>query len=379
MGAEPGCAPPVAPPGHGGLVPRTMPDGTPPRPARTLRSARALVAAGLLPEAAAAAAAQVAERYSIALTPAVQALIDPADPADPIARQFLPDPAELVTASGEREDPTADTPFTPVKGVVHRYPDRALLKPLLACSVYCRFCFRREVVGPEGGLLSEAELEAALDWFARTPTVREAILTGGDPLMLSPRRLSHIVARLSAMPHIEIIRLHSRVPVAAPARVTSALAAALETEKAVFLCVHANHAREFAEPARAALALLARAGIPLLGQSVLLRGVNDSVEALEALFRAMLRNRVKPYYLHQLDRAPGTARFEVPIAEGRALLRALRGRLTGLAWPTYVLDLPGGGGKAPLGPEMAAPEAGGWRVAAPLGGPDHHHAEPPRD
>ena len=339
--------------------------GAPP-PGRTLRSAADLVAAGLLPAAEQGRTEAVAARYAVAVTPSVRRLIDPADPADPIARQYLPDPAELLTAPGESADPTSDAPFTPVKGVVHRYPDRALLKPLLACPVYCRFCFRREAVGPDGGVLTEAELDAALDWFARTPAVREAILTGGDPLMLSPRRLARIVERLSAMPHIDIVRLHSRVPVAAPERVTAALAGALESERAVFLCVHANHAREFTPDARAALARLNRGGVALLGQSVLLRGVNDSAEALEALFRAMLAARVKPYYLHQLDPAPGTARFAVPIEEGRALLRRLRGRVTGLAWPTYVLDLPNGGGKAPLGPDFARLEDGEWRVEAPL-------------
>ncbi len=352
-----------------------MPDGAPPAlPDRTLRSPATLIAAGLVPEEARPGLEAVAERYAMAVTPAVRHLMDPADPADPIARQYIPDPAELLTTPRELADPTADAPFTPVKGVVHRYPDRALLKPLLACPVYCRFCFRREFVGPDGGLLTEAELEAALTWFARTPQVREAILTGGDPLMLSPRRLARIIGALSALPHIEIIRLHSRVPVADPARITPALAQALESDKAVFLCVHANHAREFSPEARVALRRLAAAGVPLLGQSVLLRGVNDSAEALEALFRAMLAARVKPYYLHQLDRAPGTARFEVPIAEGRALLRALRGRVTGLAWPTYVLDVPGGGGKAPLGPEFAQETAEGWEVAAPLGG-SHRHRE----
>ena len=346
-----------------------MPDGSsaPPRLDRTLRSAAELVRAGLLAPSARGAAEEVAERYSVAVTPAVRRLMNPSDPADPIARQYLPDAAELRTASGETADPTADAPFSPVRGVVHRYPDRALLKPLLACPVYCRFCFRRETVGPGGGVLGEAELDAALEWFARTPAVREAILTGGDPLMLSPRRLARIVRRLSAIPHIEIIRLHSRVPVADPGRVTPALAGALETDRALFLCVHANHAREFSLEARAALARLHRgASAALLGQSVLLRGVNDSAEALEALFRAMLAARVKPYYLHQLDRAPGTARFEVPIEEGRALLRQLRGRVTGLAWPTYVLDMPDGGGKAPLGPDFARFEDGGWRVDAPL-------------
>ncbi|GGG22218.1 lysine 2,3-aminomutase [Caldovatus sediminis] len=352
-----------------------MPDGAPPRPAaraapaapprragpaRTLRDAAALVRAGLVAPEAEGAIARVAERYAIAVTPAVRALIAPADPADPIARQYVPHPEELATAPWEVSDPTADGPHSPVKGVVHRYPDRALLKPLLACPVYCRFCFRREVVGPEGGLLGEAELEAALDWFARTPAVREAILTGGDPLMLSPRRLGRILARLGAMAHIEVLRIHSRVPVADPERVTAALAEVLGgAGKPLFLCVHANHAREFSPAAGAALGRLAAAGVALLGQSVLLRGVNDSVEALEALFRAMLRHRVKPYYLHQLDRAPGTARFEVPVEEGRALLRALRGRVSGLAWPTYVQETPGGGGKVPLGPAFEAPAPGG--------------------
>ncbi len=317
---------------------------------QTLRTAAGLVAAGLLPAASADEAAAVALRYAIAVTPAVAALIDPADPADPIARQYVPDAAELLTAAWEIDDPTADAPFTPIKGVVHRYPDRALLKPLLACPVYCRFCFRREVVGPEGGLLTEAELDAALDWFAATPTITEAILTGGDPLMLSPRRLRYIIARLSAVPHIQVIRLHSRVPVADPGRVSPALVEALASETPVFLCVHANHAREFSPAAGDGLRRLNRAGLVLLGQSVLLRGVNDNAEALEALLRTMLRHRIKPYYLHHLDPAPGTARFAVPPAEGLALVAALRGRITGLAQPMYVVEAAGGAGKRPVAP-----------------------------
>jgi lysine 2,3-aminomutase len=230
--------------------------------------------------------------------------------------------------------------------------------------VYCRFCFRREHVGPDGGLLSEAELRAAYDWFAARPAIREVILTGGDPLMLSPRRLGAIVGALSAIPHIDILRVHTRVPVADPARITAALAAALDTEKSMWLVLHANHAREFTPEARAAIRRVLSRAIPVLGQSVLLRGVNDSAPALEALFRAMLAARVKPYYLHQLDPAPGTARFHVPIEEGRRLLAALRGRVTGLAWPTYVLDIPGGYGKVPVGPDYLAP---GDRVRDPGG------------
>jgi lysine 2,3-aminomutase len=320
----------------------------------TLRSAGALVAAGLIEPAAAEATAAVEQRYAIAITPALRSLIE--SPDDPIGRQFLPHPAELITASHEHPDPIADEALSPIKGVVHRYPDRALLKPLLICPVYCRFCFRREKVGPDGGLLSQAELAAAYDWFADHPAVREVILTGGDPLMLSPRRLGAIVGALSAIPHIEILRVHTRVPVADPALVTAALADALETAKSMWVVVHANHAREFTPAARGAIHAMQARGIPVLGQSVLLRGVNDTPEALEALFRAMLSARVKPYYLHQLDPAPGTARFHVPIEQGRRLLEQLRGRVTGLAWPTYVLDIPGGYGKVPIGPDYLEPD-----------------------
>jgi lysine 2,3-aminomutase len=240
--------------------------------------------------------------------------------------------------------------------VVSRYPDRALLKPLLVCPVYCRFCFRREQVGPDGGVLTDAELRAAYDWFAARPAIREVILTGGDPLMLSPRRLAAIVDALSAIPHVEILRVHTRMPVADPERTTDALVAALHTAKAMWLVLHANHAREFTDAAAAAIRRIQAAAIPVLGQSVLLRGVNDSVQALEGLFRAMLSMRVKPYYLHQLDAAPGTARFHVPMEEGRRLLAALRGHVTGLAWPTYVLDIPGGHGKVPIGPDYLEPD-----------------------
>jgi lysine 2,3-aminomutase len=315
----------------------------------TLCDTNDLIEAGLIDPADRAMVEAVAARQAIAITPILRALIE--SPDDPIGRQFVPAAAELITAPDESPDPIGDDRLSPVKGVVHRYPDRALLKPLLVCPVYCRFCFRREHVGPDGGLLSLVELDAAFAWFEAHPAVTEVILTGGDPLMLSPRRLAEIVTRLAAIPHIETIRIHTRVPTADPDRVTPALIEALSTDRALWLVLHANHAREFTAPARAALTRLRLAGIPLLGQSVLLRGVNDNAAALEALFRAMLAARIKPYYLHQLDPAPGTARFHVPIAEGRRLLAALRGRVTGLAWPTYVLDIPGGHGKVPIGPD----------------------------
>ncbi len=325
-----------------------------PNDATSLRDVDALIAAGLVVPLRRDELAAVGRRYAVAVSPAMRALIE--QPDDPIGLQFIPDPAELIVAPHESADPIADDALSPIKGVVHRYPDRALLKPLLICPVYCRFCFRREHVGPDGGLLTEAELQAAYNWFAAHPAIREVILTGGDPLMLSPRRLASIVAALSAIPHIEILRVHTRVPTTDPTRITDELATAMRTDKAIWLVLHANHAREFTPDARAAIRRIQAEAIPVLGQSVLLRGVNDSADALEALFRAMLAARVKPYYLHQLDPAHGTSRFHVPIEEGRRLLAALRGRVTGLAWPTYVLDIPGGHGKVPIGPDYLEPD-----------------------
>jgi lysine 2,3-aminomutase len=340
-----------------------MPDGSFP-PQTTLRDTAGLVAAGLVPAEHAPGLDQVAERYAVAIPPALAALI--AHPDDPIGRQFIPHADELHTAEHERADPIGDDALSPVPGIVHRYADRALLKPLLVCPVYCRFCFRREHVGPDGGLLTDAQLATALQWLRDHQAVTEVILTGGDPLLLSPRRLRAILDALEAVPHIQTLRIHSRAPVADPARLAS-LASVLQTEKPLWLVVHANHASEFTPAAIAALREIGRLGVPLLGQSVLLRGVNDTEAALEALFRAMLAARIKPYYLHQLDPAPGTARFHVPIEEGRALLARLRGRVTGLAWPTYVLDIPGGHGKVPIGPDFLD----GASVRDPAG---HSHA-----
>jgi lysine 2,3-aminomutase len=348
-----------------------MPDGT---PARTLRDIPGLIAAGLARASDRAALEAVAARYAVAVTPAVATLMDPADPADPIAAQYVPHPDERVTAADEHPDPIADEALSPVKGIVHRYPDRALLKPLLACPVYCRFCFRREQVGPDGGVLTEAELADALGYIAARPAIREVILTGGDPLMLSPRRLRAILAALDAIPHVESLRIHTRVPVAEPSLITEALTEALATDKALWVAVHVNHAREVSPAARAALARLVARGIPLLSQSVLLAGVNDSEAALEALCRALIAARVKPHYLHMLDFAPGTARFRVPMERARALHRALRGRLPGHAIPTLILDIPGGRGKVPAGESHVARAGEDWIATDPWGAA---HAYPP--
>lgn len=338
-----------------------MDDIAPPRARRTLRSGIDLAAAGAIDPARIAEIDAVARRYAVAVTPAVLDLIDPADPHDPVARQFLPDIAELETAPGERADPIGDLSHSPVKGIVHRYPDRVLLTPLLTCPVYCRYCFRRERVGKEHGLTA-VEMDAALDYIRGNGAIWEVILTGGDPLMLPPARLAALMAELAAIGHVRVIRLHSRVPVADPARVTPALIAALDCAKTVWLAVHVNHARELSAAARAALVRLSRAGIPLVGQTVLLRGVNDDAATLEALLRALVECRVKPYYLHHLDPAPGTGHFRTTIAAGQELMRAMRGRLSGLCQPTYVLDIPGGHGKAPVGPVyLDGDEVQDWR------------------
>jgi lysine 2,3-aminomutase len=317
----------------------------------TLRDAAALAAESLIAPETRAAIERVAERYAIAVTPDVMDLIDRADPNDPLARQYVPDARELITTDEERADPIGDDTHSPVKGVVHRYPDRVLLKPTHACAVYCRFCFRREMVGPGGAALDPAELDAAIAYIRDHAHIREAILTGGDPLVLSARRLRDLIERLSAIDHLDWLRVHTRVPVADPSRITDDLVAALKAGKTMWVAVHVNHARELTPEALAACAKLADAGIPLIGQTVLLKGVNDDADTLDELFRALTKNRIKPYYLHQGDLAPGTSHFRTTIAQGQSLMRELRGRLSGLAQPTYVLDIPGGAGKIPVGPE----------------------------
>ncbi|HEX8166847.1 MAG TPA: lysine-2,3-aminomutase-like protein [Beijerinckiaceae bacterium] len=345
---------------------------------KTLRTPADLLGAGLVGPGRVAALEKVAERYAVAVTPEMAALIDPADPHDPIARQFVPDVRELDRGPHESEDPIGDRAHSPVEGIVHRYPDRVLLKPLHACAVYCRFCFRREMVGPKGlGALSSEALAAALAYIEGHPEVWEVIVTGGDPLILSPRRLRDLVRRVAAIPHVKVVRFHTRVPVVDPERVGPALVRALKAPgKATYVALHANHAREFSCAARAAVARLADAGIPLLGQSVLLRGINDDLETLAALMRAFVENRVKPYYLHHGDLAPGTAHLRTTLAEGQALVRALRGRLSGLCQPTYVLDIPGGHGKAPVGPGYLRRTDSGCEIEDYRGGCHAYPAEP---
>ncbi len=339
----------------------------------TLRKPGDLVAAGLAPPERLPELERVAARYALAITPDMAELIDPADPADPIARQLMPDAAELNATPEEDADPIGDFAHSPVEGIVHRYRDRVLLKPTHTCAVYCRFCFRREMVGPEGlSNLTAAQFDAAFAYIAERPEIWEVIVTGGDPFVLSPRRLADISARLAAIEHVKVVRYHTRVPVVDPGAVTDELVAAIKCEgKAVYVALHANHARELTPAARAACARIIDAGLPMLSQTVLLKGVNDDPETLGALMRGFVENRIRPYYLHQGDLAPGTSHQRTSIAEGRAVMRALRGRFSGLCQPTYVLDIPGGHGKVPVGPNYV----GETSVEDPNGG---IHAYPPK-
>jgi lysine 2,3-aminomutase len=264
----------------------------------------------------------------------------------------VPSIAELDIRPEELPDPIGDKAHEPVEGVVHRYPDRVLLKVVSVCPVYCRFCFRREMVGPDkDSNLTSAELETALAYIRAHPEIWEVILTGGDPFMLSSRRAAALTRELEAIPHVKIIRWHTRMPVADPARVSAEYVAAVRSRtKAVYVAVHCNHARELTPEARAALARMADSGIVLLSQSVLLKGVNADIDTLADLMWSLVQARVRPYYLHHPDLAPGTGHFRLSVEEGQALVRALRDRVSGLAQPHYVVDIPGGVSKALASP-----------------------------
>jgi lysine 2,3-aminomutase len=334
----------------------------------TLRTGSQLAEAGLADPSAVEQIDAVGARYSVAIPVNLASLIDPADPDDPIARQFIPESAELTVAEDELEDPIGDSAHSPVRGLVHRYPDRVLLMPTMSCPVYCRYCFRRDRVGRAADAPTADDLEAAYRYIESNPEIHEVILTGGDPLSLSDARLERIIARLNSIPHLNNIRIHTRVPVALPDRVTDGLVAALRSDIPVWMVLHSNHARELTDDVAAACDRLIRGGIPLLSQSVLLKGVNDDVATLTDLMKRLIRLRIKPYYLHHPDRARGTARFRLTLAEGRALVAALRGNISGLCQPTYVVDIPGGFGKTPIQPESANPYNGGWLITDYAGG-----------
>ena len=315
-----------------------------------LTTLEALAEAGLFQANGMEGLAEVADRYAIAITPQMQKLMNPEDPLDPIALQFVPSRAELVQHPAELADPIGDHAHSPVEGLVHRYPNRVLLKAVHVCPVYCRFCFRREMVGPKGdGILSEAQLAAAYDYIAAHPEIWEVIITGGDPLILSPRRLAALLAPLRDIPHVKVVRFHSRVPVVDPGRVDDALAEAIGASgKATIVAIHANHPRELSAEAEMACQRLKNRNITLLSQSVLLKGINNDSAVLADLMQRFVELGITPYYLHHPDLAPGTGHFRLSIAEGQRLVSELYARVSGLCRPRYMLDLPGGFGKVDL-------------------------------
>ena len=318
---------------------------------------------------------QVAARFAVGVNDAVVAAMDSTDPTiDPVARQYIPSAEELARAQYERDDPIGDDIYSPVRGIVHRYPDRVLFKVTSVCPVYCRYCFRKMQVGPTGDALKKSEFQAAFDYIAAQESVREVILTGGDPLMLSPARLHTVFAGLEAIDHVRSIRVNTRAVAADPARVSAALLDVLKgSRKNLALVMHINHAQEITNDVARAISELRSAGVMMLSQSVLLRGVNDSVAALQDLFYGLFERGVKPYMLYHLDPAPGTDHFRVPLQDGQALMRALRGHMSGLCLPEYMLDIPGGYGKVPLTPSYVREASqGGYEVTDYQGGTHHY-------
>ncbi|MBJ6800104.1 KamA family radical SAM protein [Geomonas propionica] len=282
----------------------------------------------------------VVRRYPMRITPYYLGLIR--EPGDPIWRQCVPDPAELDDLT-QSPDPLDEERLSPVPGLIHRYPDRVVFLVSTACAVYCRFCMRKRGVGCQG--MNAAPLDEAVAYIASQPQIRDVILSGGDPLLLSDDRLEQILTALRRIPHVEIIRIGTRVPVTFPERVTARLARMLKRHQPLYVNTHFNHPREVTEQSARACARLADAGIQLGNQSVLLKGVNDDPQVMRELMQRLLAIRVRPYYIHQMDLVQGTAHFRTRVADGITVMAALRGHTSGLAVPHYVIDLPGGKGK----------------------------------
>ena len=318
---------------------------------------------------------KVVDQFSLAISDQMYNAIDHSNPNDPIAKQFVPSINELNVMPHEREDPIGDAAHTAVNGIIHRYPDRCLFTPVHVCPVYCRFCFRREKVSSSSASLSPSELGNAFAYIQEHTEISEVILTGGDPLILKPAVLKSLINRLKEIDHVDVIRIHTRVPVVESHRITPEMIAALKCNKAVYVVLHANHPNEFTPAASSACAMFVDAGIPMLSQSVLLKDINNTIDVLSALMKCFIKNRIKPYYLHQGDLARGTQHFRTTIKEGQELVRQLRGRFSGLCQPTYVLDIPGGYGKVPIGPQYLCEHEKNYRVEDYQGDMHHYDVE----
>jgi lysine 2,3-aminomutase len=306
----------------------------------------------------------------VGVTPYYLSLLDPDDPAQPLRRTVVPVLGEYEVSRGETEDPLGEDSHSPVRGLVHRYPDRVLLLVTNFCSVYCRYCTRARMVGSTGERsVRKSDIEAALAYIERTPSVRDVLISGGDPLSLDDERLEYILRRLRRVPHVEFLRIGSKQPVVQPMRITTSLARILKRYHPLWMSLHFTHPDELTPEAAEACGRLADAGIPLGSQTVLLNGVNDDIATLKQLMHGLLRFRVKPYYLYQCDPIFGSAHFRTPVAKGVELIRGLRGYTTGYAVPTFVVDAPGGGGKTPIGPDyVAGYDNGDWLLRSYDGG-----------
>lgn len=283
--------------------------------------------------------------------------------SDPIARQYIPSPEENKILPDETTDPIGDDIHSPIEGLVHRYPDRVLLKITDTCAVYCRFCFRKEMVDQGQGVLSDDNINAITSYVQNAPQVREVIFSGGDPLTLSNRRLKTILDQLASIEHLDIIRFHTRAPVVSPERIDNDLIKMLTSlPQAVYMVIHTNHVNEINDTVKETLKKLSNTSIQMLSQSVLLKGVNDDVTTLENLFRTLIRNNVKPYYLHHLDKARGTSHFRVSINKGQKIFSALQDRLSGIAMPRYVMEIPDGHGKMPVNDTYFTQHGEHWEV-----------------
>ena len=314
------------------------------------------------------------QKYAYRITESVKDTIKGHVKNDPVAKQYLPQRQELQILPDDLKDPIGDGVHTPVKGIIHRYPDRVLFMPANVCAVYCRYCFRREKVGPGSDILDKAERQAALEYIRNNTDIWEVILSGGDPLILSPKILKEIIEELNDIKHVRVIRIHTRVPIADPKRVTKDMIEALKSDKALYVTLHVNHAQELSDEVHLTLRNLHKAGFNLLSQSVLLKGVNDNADTLADLFRTLITLNVKPYYLHHPDKAPGTNHFRLTIAEGQKIVESLRGKLSGICLPTYMIDIPGGHGKVPLTPSsIQSKPDGSYVIIDPQG--VHHDYE----
>jgi len=290
-------------------------------------------------------------KLAMAITPYFFNLIDPADEDCPIRRQVIPRVEETHAASWEMADPCGEESDSPVLGLVHRYPDRVLFLVTDRCASYCRYCTRSRLVSNASGYDFHPEFERQIDYIRRTPAIRDVLLSGGDPLLLSDDKLAYLLGRLRAIPHVEFLRIGTRIPIFLPQRITPGLCATLRRVHPLFISIHTNHPRELTLEARAALGRLSDAGIPLGNQSVLLRRVNDDPVVMRALMHKLLLCRVKPYYLYQCDLIAGSAHLRTSVRRGLEIMQSLRGFTTGYAVPQYVIDAPGGGGKVPINPE----------------------------